>query len=389
MPLSRAVALTRDLLRCPSVTPAEGGALDLLEGRLKAAGFTTHRLVFSEDGTASVDNLFAKIGSGRPHLAFAGHADVVPPGDVSRWRFDPFSGEIAEGKIFGRGASDMKGAIAAFAAAAIGFVEKRGAPKGAISLLITGDEEGEAINGTVKVLEWAQARGEVFDHCLVGEPTNPQALGDAIKIGRRGSLNGRILVRGKQGHSAHPHRAENPVPVMARIVNALSTHSFDEGTAHFDRSNLEVTSIDVANKAMNVIPAAARAQFNIRFNDAWTLDALQACIRAIVQEAAGKTHADVEFLPCNSLPFLTQPGAFSELVAKAIEQATSRKPELSTSGGTSDARFITHYCPVLEFGLVNESIHAVDENAKVEDIDNLAAIYGRILEFYFHAEGTR
>jgi succinyl-diaminopimelate desuccinylase len=383
MTISPAVALTRDLIRCPSVTPADAGALGVLETALKDAGFETHRLVFTEPGTPDIDNLFAKIGSGRPHTAFAGHTDVVPPGDVKRWRFDPFSGEIADGKIFGRGASDMKGAIAAFAAAALAYVAEHGAPRGAISFLITGDEEGPSINGTAKLLEWARDRGESFDHCIVGEPSNVATLGDMIKIGRRGSLNGRVLVCGKQGHAAYPHRAENPVPVMARVVTALSTHVFDQGTAHFDRSNLEVTSIDVGNPAFNVIPAEAHAKFNIRFNDAWTPERLQARIESIVRDTAAKAYAEVAFEPCNALAFLTEPGDFTDLVSHAIEQVTGRKPELSTSGGTSDARFITRDCPVLEFGLLNESIHAVDEHARLEDIDRLMAVYRRILDLYF------
>jgi succinyl-diaminopimelate desuccinylase len=383
MILSPALSITRDLLRCPSVTPADAGALDVLERRLKDAGFATHRLLFHEEGTPDVDNLFAKIGEGRPHLVFAGHTDVVPSGDPARWRFDPFSGEIANGKIFGRGASDMKGGIAAFAAAAIDYVKERGVPRGAISFLITGDEEGPAVNGTVKMLDWAKDRGELFDHCIVGEPTSVEELGDTIKIGRRGSLNGRLIVRGKQGHSAHPHRAENPSPAIARIVTALSTHVFDEGTEHFDRSNLEVTSIDIGNQAANVIPGEARARFNIRFNNRWTLETLRAEIRRVIAEAAVGARVEVEFLPCNSLPFLTAPGDFSTLVAGAIEEVTGRRPRLSTSGGTSDARFITRDCPVLELGLVNESIHAVDEHARVEDLDTLTAIYKRIIETYF------
>jgi succinyl-diaminopimelate desuccinylase len=383
MTLSPAVALTRDLLRCPSVTPADAGALGVLEQALEKAGFETDRLTFSELGTPDVDNLFAKIGSGRPHLAFAGHTDVVPPGDVKRWRFDPFSGEIAEGKIFGRGASDMKGGVAAFAAAALGYVAEHGAPRGAISFLITGDEEGPSINGTAKLLDWTRQRGEIFDHCIVGEPTNAATLGDTIKIGRRGSLSGGVLVRGKQGHAAYPQLAENPVPVIARIVAALSAHVFDEGTAHFDRSNLEVTSIDVGNPASNVIPAEAHAQFNIRFNDAWTLERLQARIESIVRDAAGKTHAEVALQPCNALAFLTEPGDFTNLVSEAIHQVTGRRPELSTSGGTSDARFITRDCPVLEFGLLNESIHAVDEHARIDDIEKLTSVYRRVLDLYF------
>ncbi|WP_036282933.1 succinyl-diaminopimelate desuccinylase [Methylocystis sp. ATCC 49242] len=381
--VSRAVSLARDLIRCPSVTPADAGALDVVEKTLKAVGFETHRLTFSEPGTPDIDNLFAKIGAGAPHLAFAGHTDVVPTGDVARWRCDPFAGEIADGRIYGRGASDMKGAIAAFLAATLAYVEKHGAPKGAISFLITGDEEGPSINGTVKLLEWARARGEKFDHCIVGEPTNVSALGDTIKIGRRGSLNGRIRVLGKQGHVAYPHRAENPVPVIARIVAALSAHEFDRGTTHFDRTNLEVSSIDVGNPAVNVIPAEARAQFNIRFNDAWTIPALQEHVSAVVREAAGATKAEVEFLPSNAISFITEPGDFTELVSHAVKDMTGVTPELSTSGGTSDARFITRYCPVVEFGLTNETIHAVDENVSVEDIDVLAAVYERIMTRYF------
>jgi succinyl-diaminopimelate desuccinylase len=383
MSLSPAVSLARDLIRCPSVTPADAGALGVLEDALKAAGFETHRVTFTEPGTPDIDNLFAKIGAGAPHLAFAGHTDVVPPGIVTRWSFDPFSGEIADGKIFGRGASDMKGGIAAFAAAVLGYVEDHGPPKGTISFLITGDEEGPSINGTVKLLDWARERGERFDHCIVGEPTNVETLGDTIKIGRRGSLSGRIVVHGKQGHSAYPHRAENPVPVMARIVAALSEHEFDRGTEHFESSNLQVTSIDVGNTATNVIPGEARAQFNIRFNDAWSPASLEERIRELVREAAGAARAEVEFLPCNAVSFVTKPGDFTNLVCEAVRDVTGRTPQLSTSGGTSDARFITRDCLVVEFGLLNESIHGVDEHARISDIDALAAVYRRVLDLYF------
>ncbi len=383
MPLSLPVSLSRDLIRCPSVTPANAGALEVVERALKAAGFETHRLVFTEPGTPDVDNLFAKIGAGAPHLVFAGHTDVVPTGDVSRWRCDPFAGEIMEGRLFGRGASDMKGAIGAFMAAALAYIEKHGAPKGTLSFLITGDEEGPSINGTEKMLDWTRARGVKFDHAIVGEPTNVSALGDTIKIGRRGSLNGKIRVIGKQGHVAYPHRAENPVPVIARIVAALSSYEFDRGTAHFDPTNLEVSSIDVGNPAANVIPCDARAQFNVRFNDAWTLETLRERIAAIVKEAAGAARVELEFLPSNAVSFLTEPGAFTALVSEAVKEATGLTPELSTSGGTSDARFITRDCPVVEFGLTNETIHAVDENARVADIEALAAVYERILEAYF------
>lgn len=386
MSLSPAVSLTRDLIRCPSVTPEDAGALGVIEKALKASGFETHRLPFTEAGTPDVDNLFAKIGSGAPHLVFAGHSDVVPTGDLARWSCDPFAGDISGDKIIGRGASDMKGAIGAFMAAALAYIERYGAPKrGAISFLITGDEEGPSINGTVKMLDWAKARGETFDHAIVGEPTCVSALGDTIKIGRRGSLNGRIKVIGKQGHVAYPHRADNPVPVIARIVAALSSHVFDRGTAHFDRTNLEVSSIDVGNPAVNVIPAEARAQFNVRFNDAWTLETLRAQISQVVREAAGDSCVELEFLPSNAVSFITHPGEFTDLVSDAVKEVTGLTPELSTSGGTSDARFITRYCPVVEFGLTNETIHAVDENARVADIDALAAVYLRILEKYFAA----
>jgi len=383
MTLSPAVSLARDLIRCPSVTPADAGALSVLEKQLKGAGFATHRLTFSEPGMPDIDNLFARFGSGGRNFAFAGHTDVVPPGDAARWRFDPFAGEIAEGNLYGRGAVDMKGGIAAFAVATIGFLADHTAFHGSISFLITGDEEGPAVNGTIKLLEWAAARGETFDHCIVGEPSNNEQIGDTIKIGRRGSLNGRIVVRGKQGHSAFPHRAQNPVPVIARVVAALAAHPFDEGTAHFDHTNLQPTTIDVGNDTTNLIPAEARARFNIRFNDAWTLETLQERIRTVAAQAAGDAQAEVEFLPCNSLPFLTQPGDFTELVSEAAEHVTGLRPELATGGGTSDARFIANYCPVLEFGLVNRTSHAVDEHARVNDIDALTAIYRRILERYF------
>lgn len=384
MALSPAVTFTRDLIRCASVTPVDAGALDVVERTLKAVGFETHRLLFTEPGTPDVDNLFARIGAGSPHLVFAGHTDVVPTGDLSRWRCDPFAGEIVEDRIVGRGASDMKGAIGAFLAATLAYIERHGAPtKGAISFLITGDEEGPSINGTVKMLDWARARGVKFDHAIVGEPTNVSVLGDTIKIGRRGSLNGKLRVLGKQGHVAYPHRAENPVPVIARIVAALSTHEFDRGTAHFDSTNLEVSSIDVANPAVNVIPAEARAQFNVRFNDAWTLETLRERIAAVVKEAAGEARIELEFLPSNAVSFITHPGDFTELVSRAVNEVTGLTPELSTSGGTSDARFITRDCPVVEFGLTNETIHAIDENARVADIDALAAVYLRILEIYF------
>ncbi len=378
-----ALDIARDLIRCPSVTPAEGGALAYLEKLLSEAGFETHRVTFSEPGTPDVENLYARIGSGAPHLSFAGHTDVVPTGDETLWRFPPFSAEIAEGRVWGRGACDMKGGIAAFAAAALRYVEQHGKPKGAISLLITGDEEGPAINGTVKLLEWAAARGEKFSHAIVGEPTNPNALGDMIKIGRRGSLNGDIKVVGRQGHSAYPQQADNPIPTLARIVTALSAAPLDEGNAAFDPTRLVVTSFDVGNSARNVIPGEATAKFNVRFNDIWTPETLAARIKEIVAEAAQGADARLTIHPTNSISFRTQRSSFTDLVVAAIERRTGRSPELSTTGGTSDARFIASYCPVLEFGLVGKTIHATDENVEIADLEKLTEIYEEILERYF------
>ena len=380
---SSVLDIARALIRCPSVTPAEGGAIAYLEDLLGKAGFETHRLTFSAPGTPDVENLYARIGDGAPHLTFAGHTDVVPTGDETLWRFPPFSAEIADGRVWGRGAVDMKGGIAAFVAAALAYVAKHGKPKGAISLLITGDEEGPSINGTVKLLEWADARGERFSHAIVGEPTNPNALGDMIKIGRRGSLNGDITVHGRQGHSAYPQQADNPIPTLARIVTALSSAPLDEGNAAFDPTRLVVTSFDVGNPARNVIPGDARAKFNVRFNDIWTPETLGQRIKDIVAEAAQGADARVKLLPTNSVSFRTQRSGFTDLVVNAIEKTTGRTPDLSTTGGTSDARFITNYCPVLEFGLVGKTIHATDENVEIADLHKLTEIYGEIIERYF------
>ena len=378
-----ALDITRALIRCPSVTPQEGGALAYLEKLLGDAGFATHRVTFVDKDTPDVENLYARIGEGAPHLTFAGHTDVVPTGDETLWRFPPFSAEVADGRVWGRGACDMKGGIAAFAAAALRYVDKHGKRRGTISLLITGDEEGPAINGTVKLLDWADARGEKFSHAIVGEPTNPNALGDMIKIGRRGSLNGDITVAGRQGHSAYPQQADNPIPTLARIVTALSAAPLDAGNAAFDPTRLVVTSFDVGNSARNVIPGEATAKFNVRFNDIWTPETLGARIKEIVAEAAAGADARVKIHPTNSISFRTQRSTFTDMVVAAIEKKTGRTPELSTTGGTSDARFITNYCPVLEFGLVGKTIHATDENVEVADLGKLADIYGEILERYF------
>ena len=378
-----ALDLARDLIRCNSVTPADGGALGVLQRALDAAGFATHRLLFSEAGTPDIDNLYARFGSGAPYLLFAGHTDVVPTGDAAKWSRDPFSAEIADGMVWGRGAVDMKGAIAAFSAAALSYLADKGAPKGSIGFLITGDEEGPAVNGTVKMLQWAAARGEKFDHCIVGEPTNPDALGDMIKIGRRGSLNGGLVVHGKQGHVAYPRRADNPIPHLVKLLTALMSTPLDSGTAHFDASNLEIVTVDVGNAATNVIPAEARARFNIRFNDLWTAETLADELRRRCEGAAPGANFTLAFDPSNAPSFITAPGPFIDLVADAVAAETGRRPQLSTTGGTSDARFIASYCPVVEFGLVGQTMHAVDERVPVSDIDGLTRIYRRILDAYF------
>jgi succinyl-diaminopimelate desuccinylase len=387
-PAPTALSLTRDLIRCASVTPAEGGALALLDGVLKAAGFETHRVTFSAPGTPDIDNLYARIGAGAPHLTFAGHTDVVPPGERAAWRHDPFAGEIADGAIYGRGACDMKGAAATAAAtltAALTHLRAHGAPKGSMSFLLTGDEEGPAVNGTVKLLAWARDRGERFDHCILGEPTNPDTLGETIKIGRRGSLSGRIVVHGRQGHVGYPHLADNPIPHIVRMLAALKAPALDQGTPHFDASNLEVTSVDVGNPADNVIPGEAAARFNIRFNDLWTPQTLSGEISKRVAASAGEARYTLTFQPTNAVAFLTKPGPFTELVARAVTAETGVTPAYSTTGGTSDARFIKDCCPVVEFGLVGQTMHMADERASVADIEALARIYGRVIADYFGA----
>jgi len=378
------VTIARDLLRCPSVTPQEGGALTVLEKILGAAGFTVYRVVFSEPGTDDIENLYARIGTAGPHLVLAGHTDVVPPGDEVRWRHPPFAGEITNGVLFGRGAVDMKGAIACNLAAVLDHLSANGGkPKGSISFLITGDEEGVAVNGTMKLLQWAAARGEKFDHCILGEPTNPKELGDMVKIGRRGSLNGTLIVTGTEGHVAYPALADNPVRRIVAIMAAVMAEPLDTGSAHFDPSNLEFTSVDVGNKTVNVIPPEARGRFNIRFNDRHTQGSLKALIEARAHAAAQGGHFRIEWEPSNAHVFLTKPGPFVDMVSGAIAAVTGRQPELSTSGGTSDARFIKDYCPVVEFGLVNASMHKIDECVATGDLVTLTAVYRRILDRYF------
>ena len=380
-----AVSITRDLVRCPSVTPADAGALGVLENILTSAGFEVHRVTFSEPGTADIDNLYARIGERAPHLSFAGHTDVVPAGDEAAWSHGAFSGDIKDGFLYGRGAVDMKGGIACSVAAVLQYLaENNGKPKGSISFLITGDEEAISVNGTVKLLQWVAARGEKFDHCVLGEPSNVETLGDCIKVGRRGSLSGTLYVDGVQGHVAYPHRAANPVPDIAGLVVALSQEPLDHGSAQFQASNLEFTSIDVGNTAGNVIPAQARAKFNIRFNDLHTQDSLRALVAQRMTMAAGnRVRARIEWEYSNSNVFVTKSGAFTDLAIAAIEEVTGRQPELSTSGGTSDARFISGYCPVIEFGLVGQTMHQIDERTPVSDLERLTRIYRGILDRYF------
>lgn len=383
--MSPATVIARDLIRCPSVTPKEGGALSALEALLKDAGFRVDRVVFQDDDTPDVENLFASIGSGAPHFVFAGHTDVVPTGSEVDWTHGPFEGEIDSGVLYGRGAVDMKGGIASFAAAALEFVDQNGTDfGGTISFLITGDEEGPAINGTVKLLEWADKQGHRFDACIVGEPTNPDALGDAIKVGRRGSLSGIVTVTGVQGHAAYPHLADNPIPGLTNLMAALNDLKLDEGNERFQPSNLEIVTVDVGNTAFNVIPARSEFRFNIRYNDTWTLDSLKARILETLETVnLGSLKMKIEFKRDASESFLTKDETLIDALSMAVSEETGRTPELSTGGGTSDARFIKNYCPVVEFGLVGQTMHKVDECVAVEDLDRLAAIYHRFLVSYF------
>lgn len=383
-----AVRICQELIRCPSVTPEEGGALAYLDTLLSDAGFSVQRVTFSDTDTPDVENLFASIGSGSPHFVFAGHTDVVPPGNAQDWAHDPFSAEISDGTLYGRGAVDMKGGIACFAAAAIDFVQAAGDGfDGRISFLITGDEEGPAVNGTDKLLKWAQEQGHTFDACIVGEPTNPNSLGDAIKVGRRGSLSGTVTVEGVQGHAAYPEHADNPIPHLMRLMSALDAFVFDKGNDRFQPSNLEIVTFDVGNPAFNVIPARAQARFNIRFNDEWTLESLRSKITGVLEEAAG---ADlkwaIDFRRDCSESFLTRDETLINALSASVEAMTGRLPELSTGGGTSDARFIKNYCPVVEFGLVGQTMHKVDERVPVADLEELTAIYRRFLDDYFQAD---
>ena len=385
-PDGEATRIAQALIRCPSVTPQDAGALQYLATLLAEAGFHVERPVFSEPDTPDVDNLYARIGAGHPCLVFAGHTDVVPPGELRLWSRPPFSGDIVDGRLFGRGAADMKGGVAASVAAAIQHVRAHGVPpSGSIAILLTGDEEGPAINGTVKLLDWARARGEVFDHCVLGEPTNPSRLGEMMKIGRRGSLSGRIEVRGRQGHVAYPHLVVNPVPHIARLILGLETTPLDAGSASFDASSLQVTSVDVGNPSTNVVPASASARFNVRFNDLWTPETLAAELRSRLETTATAHGIVFELVvaPTNAVAFLAEQGPFIDLVSRAITTETGLEPVRSTSGGTSDARFIKSHCDVVEFGLVGETMHQIDEHVAVADIEALTRIYRDILAAYF------
>lgn len=370
---AHAVDLAQRLIRCPSVTPAEGGAIDLLEAELSAIGFACTRLPFGE-GNDRIDNLFARYGSAAPHVCFAGHTDVVPVGDAAAWTRDPFGGDIVGGALFGRGAADMKGGVAAFVAAAAAVIE--GGIGGSVSLLITGDEEGDAVNGTVRMVEWAMANDQIPDMCVVGEPTNPDALGDMIKNGRRGSLSGHLVVTGRQGHVAYPHLADNPLTRLVAMLAPVNGTELDGGTPHFLPSAANVTTIDVGNPATNVIPARAEAKFNIRFNTEHSADSLRGWLEEHFTRVGGDWHAQWK---ANADPFITDPGPLTDMLAAAVTEITGRTPALSTTGGTSDARFITRMCPVAEFGLVGKTMHQVDEHVDVADIEELCAIYQSFL----------
>ena len=383
--MTDALSLTRDLVRCPSVTPADAGALGVLQATLSTAGFSVQRVTFSEPGTPDIDNLYARIGTGAPHITFAGHTDVVPPGDAAAWSLQPFAGDVKNGFLYGRGAVDMKGGIACAVAATLDYLKANGGkPKGSISFLITGDEESVAVNGTIKLLKWAAERGETFDHCILGEPSNVQELGDCIKIGRRGSQNAVLIVDGTQGHVAYPQRADNPIRGIIKLIAAVNADPLDAGTEHFQPSNLEFTSIDVGNETVNLIPGQVRARFNIRYNDCHTNASLRALVEQRVAKAAGeKIRWRIDWAPSNVEVFRTAPGPFTDLVVAAIEQVTGRRPDLNTLGGTSDARFIAQYCPVIEFGLVGQTMHAIDERVALVDLDRLTKIYRLALDKYF------
>lgn len=376
------VAFAQELIRCPSVTPRDEGVFDLLQDALEDLGFTCTRLPFQEKGTERVENLYARIGNAAPNFCFAGHLDVVPVGDLSGWHYDPFAATIADGRLYGRGAADMKGAVAAFVEAAQNFLKKQGDQfKGSISFLITGDEEGPAINGTKKVLEWMEQQGEIMDHCLVGEPTNPQCMGEMMKVGRRGSINSILTVHGTQGHVAYPHRADNPLPRLVKMLDALIADPLDNGNEFFDPSSLSITTIDCGNEVENVIPGEATARFNIRYNNIHTGASLEKWVRDTL-DSVDQNYTLTTRISGES--FMSPQDKLTDLIERATEKVTGIAPERSTSGGTSDARFITHACTVAEFGLVGQTMHKVDENVLIEDLEKLTQIYETILNDYFN-----
>jgi succinyl-diaminopimelate desuccinylase len=393
--LTDPAAILATLIRCPSVTPKEGGALTALESMLKPLGFSVDRPIFSDEGTTEIENLYARLSGSGPHLMFAGHTDVVPVGDEAAWTHGPFSAEIAKGEMYGRGAVDMKGGIACFLAALARHIERHGQPNGSVSFLITGDEEGPAVNGTVKLLEWAAAKGEKWDASLVGEPTNPELIGDMIKIGRRGSVSGTIVVYGVQGHAAYPHLTDNPIRGMMTLLDALIYPVYDSGTENFQPSNMEVTSVDVGNPATNVIPARATASFNIRFNDTWSIESLQAAIHDRLDRAASKEkyrvgkktsiEYDLVWRENPSHVFLTHDAKLVSALSGSVHRVTGKQPQLSTTGGTSDARFIKDYCPVVEFGLVGKTMHMVDERVALSDLEMLTKVYAHFISDWFAA----
>jgi succinyl-diaminopimelate desuccinylase len=385
------------LIRCPSVTPEEGGALTTLAAMLSELGFANDRVTFSDTGTPDVENLYSRLGSSGPHLMFAGHTDVVPVGDNSAWTQGPFGADIVDGEMYGRGAVDMKGGIACFVSALARVIERKGVPEGSVSLLITGDEEGPSINGTEKLLAYAKAKGEHWDAAVVGEPTNPDKMGDMIKIGRRGSLSGTLTIEGVQGHVAYPHLADNPLRGMVRLVDALLDPPLDAGNERFPPTNLEVTSIDTGNSATNVIPARSTARFNIRFNDIWTAETLADALRARLEQAARESglsngraavRYSVDFDARSSPSFLTRDDALIETLSEAVHATTGQTPALSTTGGTSDARFIKDYCPVVEFGLVGKTMHMVDERVALSDLESLTRVYETFIEGWFERQAA-
>lgn len=373
--------LSRALIERPSITPDEAGTLGLIEDIIRPLGFACHRLRFEAPGAAPVENLYARVGAAGPNFCFAGHVDVVPPGSLEAWTVAPFAAEVLAGRLYGRGASDMKAAIACFIAAAARFLAERGDDfPNSLSLLLTADEEGPAVNGTVKVVEWLRNRGETLDACLVGEPTNPHAMGEMIKIGRRGSLNARLTVYGVQGHAAYPENALNPIPQLMQMLTRITETPLDQGSRHFPPSTVAITSIDVGNPVTNVIPAQARALLNIRFNDRHTAESLKRWLTQRCSEAGGRFELETE---CSGEAFLCSSGPFTTLVCDAVRRVTGRSPEISTTGGTSDARFIKDLCPVVEFGMVGETAHKTDESIDVADIGALTDIYRAILHGYF------